>query len=143
MARTPFPWLPLSALLFPTAALAQSSAVPAPGVSGGSLLQGLFGLLLVIGLLWAVLYAMKRFGGPGVSGKTAGMRVVSVLPLGPRERIVLVEVQDAWLVIGMSPAGMRTLHTLPRGQLPETGEAPTAPFAAWLKDITERRRHDR
>lgn len=136
-------WSPFAALFLSPVAFAQTSGVPGPGVSSGSLLQGLFGLILVIGLLWAVLYAMRRFGGASLSGKTAGMRVVSVLPIGPRERIMLLEVQDSWIVVGVSPAGMRTLHTLPRGELPPADSAQAVPFASWLKDMAERRRNDR
>ena len=143
MARSSISWLPAAAVLVSPAALAQSSGVPGPGVSSGSLLQGLLGLILVLGVLWAVLYAMKRFGGTGLSGKAAGLRVVSVLAVGPRERILLLEVQDSWIVVGMSPAGMRTLHTLPRGELPAEDSVQAVPFASWLKDMAERRRNDR
>lgn len=135
--------LALPAAVLPSAAYAQTGNVPGAAVSGGSLLQGLLGLILVIALLWVVLHAMKRFGGAAVSGQAPGLRILSALPVGARERIVLLEVEDAWLVVGISPAGMRTLHSMPRGSLPEPPRAPGAPFAAWLKQISERRRNDR
>ena len=46
--------------------------------------------------------------------------------VGQRERIVVVEVQDTWLVVGVTPAEMTLLHSLPKGELPES----TPPLAA-------------
>jgi flagellar protein FliO/FliZ len=37
--------------------------------------------------------------------------------IGNRERIVLVEVADTWIVVGLVPGQIRTLHTLPKGEL--------------------------
>lgn len=72
------------------------------------------------------------------------MKVIGGIALGPRERLVLVEVGDSWLVIGIVPGQIRTLHTLPKGaQLPlETDNQSSPSFASWLKTISERRQHD-
>jgi len=69
------------------------------------------------------------------------MRILGGVSLGPRERIVLIEVGDAWLVIGIVPGQIRTLHTLPKGDAAADGFSPGAdkPFAQWLKQIGERR----
>jgi flagellar protein FliO/FliZ len=37
--------------------------------------------------------------------------------IGTRERIVLVEIGDTWIVVGLVPGQIRTLHTLPKGEL--------------------------
>jgi len=69
------------------------------------------------------------------------MRVISGIALGPKERIVLVEVENNWLVIGIVPGQIRTLHTLPKGTnpyLPPDDKQGSAPFADWLKSIRER-----
>ena len=111
-----------------------------PGVSGASFVQGLLGLLFVVGLLLAVAWFMRRLGAGGVLGSTRGMKVISGLAVGPRERILLLEVGDTWIVVGVSAGRMRKLHSMPRGVLPE-GDAADGPppLANFLKQFGARR----
>ena len=121
----------------PASALASDST--AAGMTSGSYLQAAlalaFILALLVGFAW---FARKVSGGKGFG--QGGMKVIGGVALGPRERIVLVEVGEAWLVIGIVPGQIRTLHTLPRGSLPEADAVNVdIPFAQWLKSISERR----
>lgn len=97
-------------------------------------------LALIIGLLLGATWlARKVSGGKGFGH--GGMQVIGGIALGPRERIVLVEVGDTWLVIGIVPGQIRTLHQLPKGELPNgLAGGPEASFAHWLKTVAERRR---
>lgn len=117
---------------------------PTPGVSAGSYLQATLALMLIIGvLLGAAWLARKVTGGKGFG--QGGMKVIGGVALGPRERLVLVEVGDTWLVIGLVPGQIRTLHQLPKGShdsLSEpTSEDADTPFKQWLKTVTERNRN--
>jgi flagellar protein FliO/FliZ len=47
------------------------------------------------------------------------MKVVGSLMLGPRQKVVTVEVGGTWLVLGVSPNEIRPLHTL--AAQPHTG----------------------
>ena len=69
-------------------------------------------------------------------------RVVGGLMISPRERIVLIEVEDTWIVVGIVPGQIKTLHTLPKGELPPP-VAGDGTFAQWLKQIAERNKHER
>jgi len=80
----------------------------APTSSAGSLLQTIFALVFVLALLIGLAWFMKRYG-PKVMGGNNKMRVVSSLNLGGRERIVLVEVADQWIVVGASPGRINAL----------------------------------
>jgi len=74
------------------------------------------------------------------------MKVVGGVALGPRERIVLLEVGDEWLVIGIVPGQIRTLHRMAKGNpLPENDLPISAeiPFAQWLRSISDRRNNDK
>ena len=116
----------------------------APTASSGSLLQTIFALMFVLALLIALAWAMKRYG-PKALGGNSKMRVVSSLNLGGRERIVLIEVADQWIVVGASPGRINALATLPRqeGDLPTLSSAQNGPAAAnfseWLKQTIEKR----
>jgi flagellar protein FliO/FliZ len=134
----PFRLLLVACALAAPAVLAQPPAPAAPEI-GGSLLQVILGLGVVIALLFGALWLLKRLSAP--RGAAAGiLRVVAGAAVGPRERIVLVEVGDTWLVVGVAPGQVSALHQLPRQSL---AAAPTAPagkdFGAWLRQMTERK----
>lgn len=110
----------------------------------GMLLRASLGLVVVLVLILALAWVVRRWGGSWRQAGQVPLHVVGSLALGPRERIVVVAVQDTWLVVGIGTGGMRTLHTLPAGDLPATpratpaGEA-TAPFTQRLQQALHRR----
>ena len=116
----------------------------APTSSASSLLQTILALVFVLALLIGLAWFMKRYG-PKVMGGNNKMRVVSSLNLGGRERIVLVEVADQWIVVGASPGRINALATMPRqeGELPQLATTQNGPAAAnfseWLKQTIEKR----
>lgn len=133
-----FPPLTFCLTAFPLPVWATSEA--APGVSSGSFLQAFIGLFIIVALLIATAWlARKLTGGRGFG--QGGMRLIGGITIGPRERIILVEAGEHWLVIGIVPGQIRKLHTLPKGEFPEATLLPagTPPFADWLKRVIERR----
>lgn len=128
-------------LLIPIAAHAGEAVQP--GVSSGTYLQAGFALALIVALLGATAWLARKVSGGKGFGQ-AGLKVIGGVALGPRERIILVEVGNDWLVIGIVPGQIRTLHRLEKGSLPD-GISPAStdkPFAQWLQGITNRPHHD-
>ena len=115
-----------------------------PGPSAGSLVQTIFALTLVLGLLFALAWVMKRYG-PKMQGGSAGMRVVGALNLGGRERIMVVEIGNQWIVVGASPGRINALATMPKqeGAPIQASLAqhtpPASSFAEWLKQTIDKR----
>jgi len=69
------------------------------------------GLMVIIVLIFGLAWAFKRYTHlPKGSGQT--VKVVGGVSLGPRERVVVVEVDDTRLVLGVAPGRVQTLHVL-------------------------------
>lgn len=120
----------------PTAAAAQQNF---PGA--GSVLQMLFALALVIGLVLVAAWIVKRLGH-GRATSARPLKIVGSTALGARERIALVEIADTWLVVGVAPGQVRTLHVLPKQATAEANPLAASTesnFANWLKHALERR----
>jgi flagellar protein FliO/FliZ len=81
-------------------------------------LNALFSLIFVLALIPAALWLLKRspLGGQA-QAKNAAMRQVASLSLSTTQRVVTVEVGSGidrkWLVLGVTPQQITTLHTLP------------------------------
>ncbi len=80
---------------------------------GAELVQVLGGLLLVLGLVVALAWLTRRLNGARFNG-AGRLRLVGGLSLGSRERILVVEVEDVHLVLGVAPGRVQTLHVLDR-----------------------------
>ena len=125
----------LAVLPLPTLAAAEGAAAPE---LGASVVQMLAGLAVVLALVFASLYFLKRLAAP--RGGAAGLlRIVATAAVGPRERVVVLEIGDAWLVLGTAPGSVTQLTQLPRRDLPATSGVGSKDFAGWLKQIAERR----
>lgn len=93
--------------LLSPAALAESGAT---GMAGMAL-----SLLLILALFVLAAWLAKRYL-PQI-GKIGPVKIIGSTMLGAREKVVVVEVQDTWLVLGVGGGQVRTLHTLPKPQI--------------------------
>jgi flagellar protein FliO/FliZ len=104
------------------------------------LLQVLLGLVIVLGLMAGAAWTLKRFGIAKANTGTT-VKIVGGVSVGNRERILVVEVADQWIVVGVAPGRVNTLSTMPRQENTVAPEAaPEAKnFSAWLKQTIEKR----
>ena len=133
----PNPVRPPQPLGVPAAPYSASSA-------GGGLMQTTLALFFVIALLLGGAWVLKRFGPRGFGGGSNTVKLVGALSVGARERILVVEVGEQWIVVGASPGRMNALATMPRQEHPETaagGQPMAAPasFADWIKHTIDKR----
>lgn len=122
-----------------------SQAAPAPSpVSDGGMLQVMLGLGIVLAVMAGCAWLLRRLGGMPRGGAGA-IKVIGGSAVGQRERVVLIEVNDTWLLVGVAPGHVTALHSMPKGENP-SGSAPQAEdavangsFPAWFKRMMEKR----
>ena len=117
---------------------AANAAAPSAAGSG---LQVVFGLVVVLGLLMGVAWWLKRFGPVSRAGGSAA-KIVGGVSVGARERVMVVEVGDQWIVIGVAPGSVNALSTMPRQEHLVQEDAYTGSsqnFAGWLKQTLDKR----
>ncbi|OIP17281.1 MAG: flagellar biosynthetic protein FliO [Comamonadaceae bacterium CG_4_9_14_3_um_filter_60_33] len=117
---------PAVAVLPTVPAAAPAEAVPSYAAAG--LLQAGLGLALVLALIFLFAWLVRRFGLPGRSSDRL-LKVVSSVMVGQRERVVVVEVGNSWLVLGVAAGQVSALHTMPAEKLVTQGSAQPAPTA--------------
>jgi flagellar protein FliO/FliZ len=130
-------------LALPLSAMAAEPAVQAaaPQVSsalssgmGGQLTQLVLGLLLVIGLIFALAWLLRRVQSASPSNGQL-IEVLGSRALGARDRLVLVQVGSEQILLGITPGRITPLHVLKEPlQVPATSQA-TSEFAQRLMEL--------
>ena len=119
-------------LLLALPAFAATSAPTPPGPLM-SLLQVVVGLAIVLLAIVGVAWLFRRLSGGMLPGSQR-LRVVSGLMVGQRERVVIVELEGEWLVLGVTSQAVNLLTRLPRpDDADDVAAVPGEPFARWLK----------
>jgi flagellar protein FliO/FliZ len=76
--------------------------------------QYLLSFGLVIGLLLALLWAIKKLqsqGGLSKRGTDQRIQILETLTLGARQKVVLVKCDQYELLLGVTPTEIRPLHS--------------------------------
>ena len=125
-----FAWI---GLLGAWPALAATTAVttatnPPPSTS---LLQWLVSCFLVIGLILLLAWLLKKSRLVPALAQNQ-LRVISALPLGNREKLLVVKVGEQQVLLGMTPTNINLLCQL---ETPLAEPAATMPFAAQLAKL--------
>ena len=111
------PFLAMPALL-----MVPSVAIAAPDTAT-SLFTVLLSLVLILGGFIAVAWFVRRYL-PGM-GAQGVVKVVGTTAVGARERVVVVEVEGTWLLLGVGGGNVRLLHTQPKPAEPRAPESHT------------------
>lgn len=134
------PATPIASAPAATAAAPAAALVAVPPVSsalssgvGSQLLQLVLGLLLVVGLIFVLAWLMRRVQRAGPAGNQV-IELVGSRALGPRDRLVLVQVGNEQVLLGVSPGSITALHVMNEPvAVPETQNA-TPEFARRLME---------
>ncbi|HDS0918709.1 TPA: flagellar biosynthetic protein FliO [Pseudomonas putida] len=128
-----------AALLASQACLAAATpaATPAtaPGSLGGQLAQMVFGLLLVVGLIFFLAWVLRRMQSTAVKGGQV-IEIVGSRAIGPRDRLLLVQVGKEQILIGHTPGSIQALHVLAEPvEVPAGARQATPEFAQRLMEL--------
>ncbi|WP_341675310.1 flagellar biosynthetic protein FliO [Niveibacterium sp. SC-1] len=124
-------------------------ALAAAETPAGGIASMLLGLLVVLALLYGLMYVLKRVQSHG--GAQSALRVIGGASVGPRERVVLVEVAGKVLVLGVAPGSVTALDQLPAEQFartpadtssPAAGKSAATDFASRLAEMLRKPRND-
>ncbi|UZE26450.1 flagellar biosynthetic protein FliO [Pseudomonas sp. B21-056] len=134
--------LPFSVLAAEPASTAATASTAGSGMAG-QLAQLVLGLLLVLGLIFFLAWLLRRVQQAGPAGKGQVIDIVGSRALGPRDRLVLVQVGNEQILLGLSPGTITALHVLKEPvQVPATDQA-TPEFAQRLMELLGKDQKDK
>jgi flagellar protein FliO/FliZ len=113
----------LGLVVLPSMLVAEAAGAATPTVGMADLSGVLLSLALVVGFILAAAWVVRRMP-LGIGRANGPLKVLAALPLGPRERLVLVEARGEELLIAVSPAGVFNVGA-PHGRVPQ-GAKPAA-----------------
>ena len=107
-----------------------------------STLTPLLWFIAIIAMIPLALWLLKRtpMGGATAQGT---MRTIAALPISPNQRLLTVEVGQGddrrWLVLGVTPQQITTLHVMPpQADVPASPSGvPPMPFAQLLGKLRQ------
>ncbi|MET4678161.1 flagellar biosynthetic protein FliO [Luteibacter sp. ME-Dv--P-043b] len=115
-------------------ALMAAPVAPAPVDTGADVIRVLVSLLGVVALIFFVGW-MARRAQARVSPGGRKIRVIESMPVGIKEKVMLIEVGGTQLLVGASPTGgLRTLHVLATPVQDDPGAA-TPPALRGFRDV--------
>lgn len=112
----------------------EAARVPEP-MGVGSLVQLTLGMIAVLALIVGIAWLLKRTGRfHNVAG--SNLRVLGGLSMGARERVILLQVGETQLLVGVTPGSVTPLHVLDRPlETPAAATGDNAGFAGQLNRL--------
>jgi flagellar protein FliO/FliZ len=112
-----------------TAAASTSAPVAS---TAGSVFSMIVALALVLGLIMAIAWLLKRFAPSIVPANHSRLRVVASLSVGQKERVVVVQAGEQQLVLGVTAQSINLLEKLEQ-PLPEVASNSFPSLLAMLR----------
>ncbi len=134
--------LPLGGFAAETAVTTPPAAAAAPAGSGmaAQLGQLAIGLLLVVGLIFVLAWLLRRVQQLGPrSGQV--IKLVASQALGPRDRLVLVQVGGEQILLGISAGRITPLHVLKEPVQLADAQTASPEFAQRLMELLGKDKH--
>lgn len=118
---------------------ATPAAINATPIGGGRhLVSVILALLGIIVLIFALSWFVKRFGQGGFT-QNQHIKIIATMPLGTRERIVLIEAGGQQLLLGITAAAINTLHVFNEPIVTTEREPVASDFSRKLMTILQQK----
>jgi flagellar protein FliO/FliZ len=129
-----------AALAAGAARAAEQQTAPALPSTTGSVFTMLLGLTAVLAIMAGIAWLFKRSGLVQRAQGNAVAKIIGGVSVGTRERVMVIEVADQWIVVGVAPGRVNTLATMPRQEhVAAPASAASANFSSWLKNTIDKR----
>ena len=140
----------LGTLLVSEVAMAAAEPVPATAVApatptglGGQLTQMALGLLLVVALIFGLAWLLRRMQVAAPS-KGQVIEIIGSRAIGPRDRLLLVQVGKEQILIGHTPGTIKALHVMAEPvEVPAGARQATPEFAQRLLELMGKDQKDK
>ena len=107
---------------------AETSAVN----SGVGFLQIAGALVFILLLMFGSAWLLKRIG-PITAGNKIPLKIIGGINVGTRERVLVVEVDEQWMILGVTANNINNLGSMPKRDIPISTQSPAAgAFQDWL-----------
>ena len=106
---------------------------PLEPISSPYLMKLTGGLILVVALIFLFAWLLKKFNFNQHS-QNGLIRIIAGLSMGTRDRIVLLQIGEEQILLGLTPGRIQKLHTLSQ-PLDAVSEAPGSAFADKLQRL--------
>lgn len=117
-----------------------AAGVPKSAPATGRYLVSLtLGLLAIVGLIFALAWLVKRMG-QGSFVNNNHLKILAVMPLGTRERLVIVQAGEQQLLLGITASQINTLHVFPEPVIQPDAPTPSD-FGKKMLAILQKNNH--
>lgn len=106
----------------------QGFAPPPSVISTESMLQLSAGLFIVLAFIALIAWLFRKIG-LNPANRTGLSKIISSINVGQKERVVIVEISNTWLVLGVTPGQVNLLHQMNR-ETPSVMETAASPSAS-------------
>jgi flagellar protein FliO/FliZ len=121
-----------------TTGVAQTTRTKPSVVGSDNVISVVFSLLFVVAVIFMLAWVMRRMGAASMKPNSL-LKTVSSLSIGQRERIVLVQLGEQQLLLGVAPGRVETLHVLESPLEVNQGDSSiSGSFADRLKSIVNK-----
>lgn len=104
-----------------------------PVSTSNMIMQVLIALAIVTAAILALAWVVKRLGNTHLL-QQRDLKILSTMPLGTREKVILIEVENQKILLGVTPSNISSLHVFSASE--ETSEPKSGDSKAEKKDGT-------
>jgi flagellar protein FliO/FliZ len=116
-----------------------TAAMPLEPLALPYLLKLTAGLVLVVLIIFALAWLVKKFN-LNQQSQNGLIRIVAGMPIGTRDRILLLEVGEEQILLGLTPGRIEKLHTLSQKLEVVDGQPLSTSFADKLNRLMAERK---